>query len=151
VAQRTSTTGRLAGDLLEVVMPMQRMLRRRVREDWPLEALPTAQVDLLRAVRLRPGVSVGEAAVELRVAPNTASTLVNQLAAAGYLERKPDAHDRRSIRLWLTPAAEARVKAWRDRRRQVLEAALDEMDEDERAAVDAALPALRRLGLGLER
>jgi DNA-binding MarR family transcriptional regulator len=142
---------RLAAGLLDIVGPWHRLLRRRVREDWPLEPLPTAQVDLLRAVKLRPGLSVGEAAAELRIAPNTASTLGNQLVAAGLLAREPDARDRRTIRLRLTPAAEARIAAWRDRRHQVLESALATVDDGDRRLIEAALPALRRLGEALER
>ena len=69
--------------MADLLGPLQRALRRRVREDWALEALPTAQVDLLRAVRMRPGATVGEMAAELRVAPNTASTLVQRLVASG--------------------------------------------------------------------
>ena len=141
----------LASDLLTVVGSLQRLVRRRVREDWPLESLPTAQIDLLRAVASRPGVTVGEVAFELRVAPNTASTLVNQLVAAGLVVRRQDEVDRRSIRLQLTAAASARISAWHDRRQELLHQALDRLNADERAAIAAAMPALRRLRETLDR
>ena len=141
----------LASDLLTVVGPLQRLLRRRVREDWPLEPLPTAQIDMLRAVKSRPGLTVGEAAFELRIAPNTASTLVNQLVAAGLIVRRQDEVDRRSIRLALTAAAEARISAWHDRRHELLHQALDRLNAEERAAIAAAMPALRRLRETLDR
>jgi DNA-binding MarR family transcriptional regulator len=146
-----TTTSALSADLLDVATPLPRLLRRRVREDWPLEPLPGAQLSVLVAVRRRPGISVGDAAAELRVAHNTASTLVNRLVLAGLIERRPDARDRRTVRLELTPAAEDRMEAWRDRRRQVLEAALDALSDADRAAIGAALPALARLSEGLER
>ncbi|HEV8450180.1 MAG TPA: MarR family transcriptional regulator [Gaiellales bacterium] len=148
---RRSRTAGLASDLLSVVGPLQRLLRRRVREDWPLEPLPTAQIDLLRAVALRPGLTVGEVAFQLRIAPNTASTLVNQLVVAGLVVRRQDEVDRRSIRLVLTAAAEARISAWRDRRQELLYQALDRLNADERAAIAAAMPALRRLRETLDR
>ena len=78
----SSTLDDTAFGLLAILGPLQRVLRKRAREDWPLEPLATAQVDLLRAVRLRSGITVGEAAAELRIAPNTASTLAQQLVAA---------------------------------------------------------------------
>jgi DNA-binding MarR family transcriptional regulator len=134
-----------AAELIGVLGPLQRTLRKRAREDWPLEPLATAQVDLLRTVRRRSGISVGEAAAELRVAPNTASTLANQLVAAGLVRREPDPHDGRTVRLVLTPAAERRVAAWHDRRQQVLDAALTRLAPSERAAVAAAVGPLRRL------
>jgi DNA-binding MarR family transcriptional regulator len=151
MSARHPRTAGLASDLLTVVGPLQRLLRRRVREDWPLEPLPTAQIDMLRAVKSRPGLTVGEAAFELRIAPNTASTLVNQLVAAGLIVRRQDEVDRRSIRLALTAAAEARISAWHDRRHELVHQALDRLNGEERAAIAAAMPALRRLRETLDR
>jgi DNA-binding MarR family transcriptional regulator len=135
--------------LLEVIGPLQRTLRKRAREDWPLEPLATAQVELLRAVRAHAGISVGEAAAELRIAPNTASTLAQQLVTAGLVSREPDPRDGRAVRLVITPGAERRMAAWNDRRQQVLESALGRLDPDQRAALAAALPSLRGLLGGL--
>jgi DNA-binding MarR family transcriptional regulator len=134
-----------ARSLLDVIGPLQRTLRKRAREDWPLEPLATAQLELLRAVRGRAGISVGEAAAELRIAPNTASTLAHQLVTAGLISREPDPRDRRSVRLVTTPKADRRMAAWNDRRQQVLEAALGRLQPDERAALADALPSLHSL------
>ena len=140
VASRKDT----AAGLLTVLGPLQRMLRKRAREDWPLEPLATAQVELLRAVRNRKGITVGEAAAVLRIAPNTASTpLANGLVAAGLVNRETDPHDRRSVRLVVTPAAERRMAAWNDRRQQVLDAALGRLEPGERAALEAAIGPLQ--------
>ncbi|HEX5558559.1 MAG TPA: MarR family transcriptional regulator [Gaiellales bacterium] len=147
----TATIEDAASGLLAVVGPMQRVLRRRAREDWPLEPLATAQVDLLRAVRLRSGITVGEAAAELHIAPNTASTLAHQLVAAGLLTRERHPDDRRAVRLVLTPAAERRMAAWHDRRQQVLDGALHRLSPADRAAVAAAVGPLRQLLEALER
>jgi DNA-binding MarR family transcriptional regulator len=147
----TATIEEAASGLLAVVGPMQRVLRRRAREDWPLEPLATAQVDLLRAVRLRSGITVGEAAAELHIAPNTASTLAHQLVAAGLLTRERHPDDRRAVRLVLTPAAERRMAAWHDRRQQVLDGALHRLSPADRAAVAAAVEPLRQLLEALER
>jgi DNA-binding MarR family transcriptional regulator len=149
--RKVDTVDETASGLLAVVGPMQRVLRRRAREDWPLEPLATAQVDLLRAVRMRSGLSDGEAAAELHIAPNTASTLAQQLVAAGLLAREPDPGDRRAVRLVLTPAAERRMAAWHDRRQQVLDAALHRLSPADRAAVAAAVGPLRELLETLER
>jgi len=149
--RNTTTLDETASDLLAVVGPLQRVLRKRAREDWPLEPLATAQVDLLRAVRLRSDITVGEAAAELHIAPNTASTLAQQLVAAGLVAREPDPADRRAVRLVLTPAAERRMAAWHDRRLQVLDAALDRLPSADRAAVARAVRPLRELLEALER
>ena len=140
-----SATEATAAELIAVLGPLQRTLRKRAREDWPLEPLATAQVELLRAVRSRPGVSVGEAAAELRIAPNTASTLAHQLVSAGLVRREADDRDRRTVRLTVTGTAERRMAAWHDRRHQVLGAALTQLGRDDRAALRAAVRPLERL------
>ena len=43
------------------------------------------------------------------------------------------------------------MSAWHDRRQEVLGAALERIDEADRAAIAAAMPALRRLEATLER
>ena len=116
--------------LLGVIGPLRRMLRRRVRDDWPLEPLPAAQVELLRLVSEQPGVGVGEAAARLHLAANTVSTLVGQLGSAGLV---------------LTPAADARIAAWRERRVVAARRALEALSADDRVRLHAALPALERL------
>lgn len=93
----------------------------------------------------RPGISVAAAARELRLADNSVSTLVNQLLAAGMLHREQDPDDRRAVRLKLTPAARQHRAEWRGRRARLIGACVDELDDEERAAIEAALPALRRL------
>jgi DNA-binding MarR family transcriptional regulator len=93
---------------------------------------------------------VQDAAAGLGLAPNTVSTLVKQLAAAGSLERRPDRADGRVTRLFLTRAARARWALRRDRREAVIRAALGRLSAEERAAIAGALPALNRLVLVLE-
>jgi DNA-binding MarR family transcriptional regulator len=148
--RRSQTTAATAAALVGVLGPLHRTLRKRAREDWPLEPLATAQVELLRAVRRRPGISVGEAAAELRVAPNTASTLANQLVAAGLVGRTADDRDRRTVRLAVTDAADERMAAWNDRRHHVLEAALVRLGRADREALAAAVGPLQRLLESLE-
>jgi DNA-binding MarR family transcriptional regulator len=139
-----------AAGLVGVLGPLQRTLRKRAREDWPLEPLATAQVELLRTVRRHPGITVGEAAAELRIAPNTASTLANQLVTAGLVRREADARDRRTVRLTVTDAADRRMAAWNDRRHQVLETALARLAREEREALRGAVGPLERLLEALE-
>jgi DNA-binding MarR family transcriptional regulator len=136
--------------LVGAVHRIRRLVRQRIRAEWGSPPLPEAQLELVRLLRERPGLRVQEAADVLRVAPNTVSTLAGQLETAGLLERRTDAADRRAIHLRLTPAARARIARWRDRRYAIVEAALSELTEADRAAIAAALPALDRLAERLE-
>ena len=141
----------LSGGLLAVMGPLRRALRRSARQGLPGAPLPTAQVELVRVVRLQPGISVREAAQQLGVAANTVSTLVNQLVAAGLLERGRDPADRRTARLELTEAARRRAAHWLDQREQTLAGALAGLSAEERAAIARALPALHQVLRALER
>jgi DNA-binding MarR family transcriptional regulator len=149
---RTGSEAReLAAGMLAVIGPLRRALRRSLQRDLPIAPLPTAQAELLRVVRRQPGISVGEAAQAIGVAANTVSTLVNQLVAAGLLERGRDPADRRTARLELTEAARRRAARWLDQREQTLAGALAGLSAEERAAIARALPALHQVLRALER
>ena len=75
-------------ELLEALSAVRRAVRRRADRPVELLALTGAQLELVRLLRREPGVSIADAAGRLRVAPNTVSTLVRQLADAGVLERR---------------------------------------------------------------
>ena len=149
--QRDLDTRRLTSGLLAVIGPLRRALRREGRRGLPGDPLPASQAELLRLVRLQPGIGVREAAQQLGVAANTVSTLVNQLVAAGLLSRGRDPVDGRAARLELTADARRRVALWRDQREQALSAALHELDPGQRAALERALPALHKILEVLER
>jgi DNA-binding MarR family transcriptional regulator len=132
-------------ELLDVIGPIRRTLRRAIRRDLPDEVLPQAQVELLGLIDRDRGVRVSDAAAALQLAPNTVSTLVHQLTRAGLARRERDADDRRSVRLWPTPEAERVLSVRREFRRRAVAGALDRMGLGDRRRIEAALPALRRL------
>ena len=135
----------LADRLLGTVQGIRRVLRRRVRVGLPGSPLPGAQVEVLRVVADRPGIGVAAAARELHLAPNSVSTLVNQLVDAGLLRRETDPADRRATRLEITGAARARMAAWRRARTGLVADALTGLSEEDTTAIEQALPALEKL------
>ncbi|MEE6261853.1 MarR family winged helix-turn-helix transcriptional regulator [Plantactinospora sonchi] len=124
---------------------VQRVLRRSMSRRLGRPPLPDAQVEVLRLVERRPGISVKEAAERLCTAANTVSTLVGDLVAAGLLDRERDPDNRRLVRLRLTPAAQDRIAAVTAERRDLLLRALDRLDEPARREIIQAAPHLRRL------
>ena len=106
-------------------------------------------MELLRLVVASPGIRVSDAARELYLAGNSVSTLVKQLTAAGLLRREISPEDRRAALLLPTPAAKARLEAWDARRTALMRDQLALLDDPDRAALAAALPALRKLAAGL--
>ncbi|MET7335797.1 MarR family transcriptional regulator [Nonomuraea sp. NPDC005650] len=136
--------------LVGVLTGIQRLVRRRLRRGLTGPRLRGAQVELLRLVAAHPGIGVSAAAKELYLAGNSVSTLVNQLTTAGLLRRETSDDDRRSARLLPTPEAEARLRAWEERRVALVREQVARLSEEDRAALTAALPALRRLAEGLQ-
>ncbi|MER7331190.1 MULTISPECIES: MarR family transcriptional regulator [unclassified Micromonospora] len=124
---------------------LHRVLRRAAIQRAGRVTLPDAQVEVLRLVQRQPGVGVREAAERLGTAANTVSTLVGELTSAGLLRRDRDPVDRRTVRLELTDAARERMAAYGRHRRDLLGAALADLDDADRKALLAAAPALRRL------
>ena len=140
----------LARELMAAVGAIRRIARREARQAFAGEPLPPAQSELLRLAAARPGLSVADAAHELRLAPNTVSTLVGRLTAAGLLERTRAVSDGRSVRLGVTEAARQRIAGWRDLRAELAARALDRLSAGDREAIADALPALLRFAASLE-
>ncbi|MGW1720445.1 MarR family winged helix-turn-helix transcriptional regulator [Streptomyces sp. NPDC002156] len=138
-----------ADELADALLGVQRLIRRRLRSGTKVPRLRGAEVELLRLVMDRPGIGISDAARELYLAGNSVSTLVNQLVKDGYLIRGTDPADRRAARLLPTPAAEARLRDWRERRTALVRRQVARLDDADREALRAALPALRKLARNL--
>jgi DNA-binding MarR family transcriptional regulator len=134
-----------AADLLAAVSSLRRATRRAARRSWQTEPLPPAQSELLRLAAAMPGLTVAQAAQELRLAPNTVSTLIGKLVEQGLLKRIPSTSDGRSVLLEATPKARSRMAEWRDLRADLAGRALAGLTRQERASLAAAIPALRHL------
>lgn len=135
----------LADELLSAMASIRRSARLLARRPLELSTLTGSQVDLVRLLRRRPGISVAQAAEELRLAPNTVSTLVRQLSDAGLVSRRPDEHDRRVARLELATEMQQKVDAFRDRRIAALSRAMTLLPARERQGLDAAVGLLHEL------
>ncbi len=139
-----------AAVLLAALGAVQRVARRTVRGSAHAEPLPPARSELLRLTARRPGISVAEAAAELRLAPNSVSTMVSKLAADGLLSRGRVVADGRAVRLTVTSKGAARIMQWRDIRAELAGRALERLAPSDRQAIVAAGPALTRLAARME-
>jgi DNA-binding MarR family transcriptional regulator len=139
-----------AGDLLSAIGLVRRTARRAMRQAWRQEPLPLAQSELLRLTASRPGITVANAAQDLHLAPNTVSTLVGKLTAAGLLRRSRGTADGRTALLSVTDQARRRLAEYRDLRAELAAQALARLTATDRRALAAAVPALQRLAEGME-
>ena len=115
----------LIAELFNVVGRFRRQLRRSTGRGFDATGLTQSQGEMLRLVGRQPGISVRQAATELGLVPNTASTLVSRLATDGLLIRTVDSDDRRVGRLRLTEPAQHIADESRAARRAALSAVLD--------------------------
>ena len=93
---------------------------------------------------------MAEAAAELRLAPNSVSTMVSKLTEDGLLNRGRAVSDGRSVNLTVTEAGAARIEQWRDIRTDLAGRALDRLPPADRHALVSAIPALIRLAEQME-
>jgi DNA-binding MarR family transcriptional regulator len=136
-------------ELADALVRVQRLIRRRVRDEMVSPPLRGAETELLRLVVARPGIGVSDAAKELFLASNSVSTLVNSLSRSGYVIREKDPADRRAVRVLPTPAAVTRLSDWQERRAALVRRHVARLDDADREALRAAIPALRRLAVEL--
>jgi DNA-binding MarR family transcriptional regulator len=139
-----------ANTLLSTFARIRRAGRRQSGRPAELGPLTTAQLELLRLVRRRPGVSVADAARELSLAANTVSTLVRELSEAGLLIRRMSEADRRVAALELAAHIRQQIDAWRDRRVVALTTAIDELCSGDRDRLLDAVAVLERVADRLE-
>lgn len=81
---------------------------------------------------------LSELAAQLRIAPRSATEVVDGLVERGLLERAPDATDRRAVNIVLTPAGQrvrAQLEASRSADAEALFSALSEPERESLAAL----------------
>jgi DNA-binding MarR family transcriptional regulator len=139
-----------AAELFTSISAIRRAARRSTRQAWTQQPLPPAQSEVLRLAAARPGLTVADAAQELRLAPNTVSTLVGRLAEAGLLKREKSPRDGRTVLLTATDKARRRLAEFRDLRAELAGRALRRMTAADREVLAAAGPALLRLAERME-
>ncbi|MFS0718665.1 MarR family transcriptional regulator [Arthrobacter sp. 1P04PC] len=139
-----------AWSLTGVITRLRRVLRSSVRQEFPWEALPMAQVEVLQRLAEEPGIGVSGLASRQRLAVNTVSNLVQQMVVSGLVERLTRPGDRRSVTLTLTERGAAVLAAWQDANDRRLGDALRRLPDSSQQAIEDALPALAALAALLE-
>lgn len=133
----------LAAQLRPAILRLNRLLRRETRA---FDVSPL-MVMLLSAIDKEPGIGVNDLANRENMRAATMSNHVKQLEAAGYIQRDQTLHaDRRRVGLAVTPQGRKLVADVRKRRTDWLAGRIAKLEPDSRAALGAAVEALRRLG-----
>jgi len=119
-------------------------LARRLRQEADAGLSPS-QLSALSSIELRGPLTLGALAEHERVAPPSVTKVVAKLEAAGLVERRADAGDKRVV--WVSPTAEGvnRLATVRQRKDAWLTARIAELDGDDRARLADALDTLEAL------
>jgi DNA-binding MarR family transcriptional regulator len=130
----------LASELDRRVAGLTRLLRGQTGAGLSVTALST-----LRRVEAGEACRITELAAAEQVAQPSMTALVGRLEGRGLVRREPDPADRRAVRVAITDGGREQLAVVRAARAELLAARIDRLDESERAALAAALPALDSL------
>jgi DNA-binding MarR family transcriptional regulator len=137
-ATELETAPRLRG----TVGKLARLLRRTDAQGT--ELTPTRVAVLFTTDRHGP-LRLAEVAEREGLNPTLLSRTIADLVADQLVTRSSDPEDRRSAWVQVTPAGHALAEQVRGERTAAMQGAIDNLDEADRALIEAALPALERL------
>jgi DNA-binding MarR family transcriptional regulator len=120
------------------------LLVRRLRQRDPGHLSP-AQLSALVAIEAGGPVRNGDLAARENVAAPTMTRMVGAMEEAGLVSRGPDPSDARGSLVSLAPGGAAALRALRRERNNILIQKLAGLTLEQRAALEAALPALEAL------
>jgi DNA-binding MarR family transcriptional regulator len=106
---------------------------------------PTRLAALSALTRFPDGVRQGDLAELMNMSAPSMTRLVEILEEAGWIERRRDPEDQRCLLLVLSPVGVKTLETLRDESAGVLSEELADLTADERAALAAAVPVLRKL------
>ncbi|MFK0240129.1 MarR family winged helix-turn-helix transcriptional regulator [Microbacterium sp. NPDC090281] len=144
-------TGLDAARLAAVISPLRRALLAATRAEAGLPELSEAQIDVLRTLPAGASRGPAEIAAQLRLSRPTVSNLLSSMEADGLVERGPDPSDGRRVVVRASDRALDLFDRFDAVNSALVERVSRELDDADRAALDAALPALERLCAALTR
>lgn len=120
-------------------------LSRRLRPTVAGSGLTPSQISVLFTVARLGPIGMSELAGIEGVNPTMLSRIASELCERGLLRRTVDPGDRRSASVRATAAGRRMRERIHRERTRALDANIQELDEDERETLWAALPALEEL------
>jgi DNA-binding MarR family transcriptional regulator len=144
ISTTTQSPLAIANELRPVLLRLARELRRETEQF----GVTGRQVSLLVLVERSPGSTLRALAREEGISPPALSGHVDRLEHAGLLVRVRSADDRRRVGLELTPDGERLLRSIRERRTAWLAERLEDLEEDDLRAIEAAVVPLLRLAGG---
>ncbi|HEY4348282.1 MAG TPA: MarR family transcriptional regulator [Gaiellaceae bacterium] len=130
----------MANELRPVLLRLSRLVRRESHE----LGVTAGQVSMLSTIRDRPGITGRELCDAERISAPGMSAHLDRLETAGLIIRTRGS-DRRRVGIELSTAGSHVLDSVRNKRTAWLAERLEELSEEERAAIDGAIAPLARL------
>ena len=124
--------------LVDDVLALYHLIRRASHPVHRAEMTPE-QYWLLRLLRRRGALSIGELADALGITGSSVTTACKRLEKAGLVTRERQADDERMVRVMLTQQGIERVEAWQRQRRELLTHLLAPLEQHEQDALQRLL------------
>ena len=133
---------RLAGEVRTEVSRLAYHLRTPATRSG---ITPTRLTALSALTRYPDGLRQGDLAELMNISAPSMTRLVEILEEAGWVERRRDPDDQRCLLIVLSPVGRKTLDTLRDESASQLSEELADLTTDERAALAAAVPVLRKL------
>ena len=128
-------------EFLEVLHPLMRILRAE-------RSLSPGKVGILHHLSQHGRATSKELAAAIRVSPQAISLATPELEEMAFIERVPDADDRRKTWIELTEAGRAKLaEEARAGEGWIGQAIAERLTGDEREILKAAIPVLKKIGM----
>lgn len=129
--------------LADAFRSVSRQLRHRTQQALAPWDVTPSQARALGVLARHGAVRLGALSEHLRIAPRSATEVVDTLADAGLVERRPDAADRRATLVALTTRGTEVTAAIRSARAAEADDFFARLDDADRAALTEILQKLR--------
>ncbi|HEU5018681.1 MAG TPA: MarR family transcriptional regulator, partial [Pseudolabrys sp.] len=125
------------------IMDVARMLRTYADQRARQFGISRAQWTVLVRLDRSEGLKQSELAEILDLQPISLTRLLDRLAENGLIERRPDPHDRRANRLYLTPAARPLLAELAELGQEMMDTVLEGFDANANERLLSALDVMR--------
>jgi DNA-binding MarR family transcriptional regulator len=143
-APRVTTAVATANEVTSRLRMVVARLSRRLRQEANEGATPS-QLAALATVERHGPITLGDLAGHERVRPPTMTRIVAGLEETRLVRREIDPSDRRVARVTITSEGTRLLARSRTRKDAFLASLLEQLEPDELAAVERAVPILERL------
>ena len=132
-------------DVANRLRPVLLHLNRHLRREVHTSGVSAGQLSLLSAICDNPSIGVAELAAREGTSMPSVSSHIDRLEASGLITRRQSDRDRRRVDLEVTAEGLRVLRVIRSKRTAWLSARLETLDDDDLAAIEAAIEPLAAL------